>query len=665
MIYSNTAIGFKPVKQPGNIQLSEAGFLTCALETAETIHDVPIEVKDGRYITDRKSFQLTDAIKFDFAPVNNSLIAGSTVNLEFSIQNISSNPVNDLSVCFHSPEDDFITWMNLCLNAGNISPGEIKTFSIDEAFSISSLAPENLLLEITGNLEWAGQIRNKTSRFNVKKPLLGFTNILVEGSSANHLEPGGIYDLKISFANFGEVPAENVAVQLQSNDPFLILFPPLDFETGDLLPFNGREIAAKVGLHHKAPAGSPLVLNIGLTSDNLPDQNIDFTLYAGSAKIIIVDLDPVNSSALPIRNAANQNHFMADITKSFFIDFSDYEIMMVCLGGFPDRHRITIEESEIMEGFLLNGGKIYMEGGATWRGDTRRPIHDMFMIQGSNQGWPYGIDSLTGSAGTFAECFAFKYQNTLLRTDNMQPMDSSAFVLFTDVPQGLNYSIAFENEMYKTIGSTFKFNGIFQHPEDSIPAMLMKEYLNFFGLSIDQIAANFTADKYHVCDGETIEFTLKTSGNIQQVSWEFEGGIPATSNDFSPQIRYDEHGLFAVKLIVSDGVESDTLFLTDIISVETCSGISNPESAQFNVYPNPASERIILVPGNDKTFDADVRIFNIYGNLVSEERKYALSKSNPVVINIAALKSGIYLIQLTGNHGHQDRKSTRLNSSHT
>jgi PKD repeat protein len=656
ILYNPSAVGFKTVKKPANVQITESGYLSALLETAENIYDIRVEVEDSQYITDRKTFQLTDAIKFDFAPANNNLVAGSTVNLEFSIHNISPNPVNDLSVCFHSPEDDFIIWMNNCLNAGNISPGEIKTFSLDEAFSISSLAPENLLLEISGKLEWADQTRNKTSRFNVKKPMLGFTNIFVEGSSASHLEPGGIYDLKISIANFGEVLAENVAVQIQSNDPFIILFPPLDFETGDLLPFDGREITAEVGLHHKAPAGSPFDLNIGLTSDNLPDQNIDFTLHAGSAKIIIVNMDPANSSAIHIRNAAKQNHFMADITKTFFNDLSEYEIMMVCLGGFPDRHRITIAESEIMEGFLLNGGRIYMEGGATWRGDTRRPIHDLFMIQGLNQGWPYGIDSLAGSAGTFAENFAFKYQSALLRTDNMQPMDSSAFVLFTDVSQGFNYSIAYENEMYKTIGSTFKFNGISQNPEDTVPLLLMNEYLKFFGLSLNQIAANFTADKYYICDGETIEFTLKASGNIQQVSWEFEGGIPATSSDFSPQIRYDDHGLFAVKLIVSDGVDSDTLLLTEIIRVESCSGVSFPETAQFDLYPNPASEHIILLPGNENAFDADVRIFNIHGNLVSEEMIPELSKLNPAVINVAALKSGIYLIQLTGNQGQHSSK---------
>lgn len=655
-VYNNRATGFKPVKQPGNLQVTDAGFLTCVLETAESIYDIQVEAEDSQYITDRKTFQLTDAIKFAFAPADNSLAAGSTVSLEFTIHNISPNPVNDLSVCFHSPADDFITWLNPCQNTGNLAPDESKTFLLNEAFSISSLVPENLLLEITGKLEWNGQIRNKVSRFNVKKPLLGFTNILVEGSSANNLEPGGTYDLKINIANFGEVLAENVAVQLKCHDPYIILFPPLDFETGDLLPFDGREITAKVGLHHKAPAGSPFVLNIGLTSDNLPDQSIDFTLHAGTARIVIVDLDPANSSDILILNSINQNQFLADITKSFEGNFSDYEVMMVCLGGFPDRHRITLEESDIMESFLLNGGRIYMEGGATWRGDTRRPIHDMFMIQGLNQGWPYGIDSLAGSAGTFAENFAFKYQIALLRPDNMQPMDSNAFVIFTDVPQGFNYSIAYENDVYKTIGSTFKFNGIFQHTNDSIPAMLMKEYLSFFGLSLNQTAANFTADKYHICDGETIEFTLKSAGSIQQVSWEFEGGFPATSSDFTPQIRYDDHGVFDVKLIVSDGIESDTLLLTEIINVESCSGVTFPEAAQFNLYPNPASEHIILLPGNENAFAADIRIFNIHGNLVSEEMKPELSKSNPAVINVAALKNGIYLIQLSGNQGHHSSR---------
>jgi PKD repeat protein len=656
IIYDNLATGFKPVKQPGNLHLSEAGFLTCDLETAEIIHDIPIEVKDGRYITDRRTFQLTDAIVFDFAPVKAGLIASSTPDIEVSLHNISPTAVNDLNVCFDSPDDDHINWLNPCFNAGNLAPGETKSFSLGEAFAISSLAPENLLLEITGKLEWEEQHRFKTSRFSIRKPLFGFTNIVVEGSSANHLEPGSIYDLKISFANYSDVLAESVSVHLESDDPFIILFPPHDFATGDLLPFSGTEITAKVGLHHNAPVGSPFTLNIKLSSGNLPDQTIAYTMSAGTAKVVIVDLDPANSSAIHIRNAINQNQVMAEIAKSFSGNFSDYEVMMVCLGGFPDRHRITIEESEVMESFLSDGGRIYLEGGATWRGDTRRPIHDMFMIQGLAQGWPYGIDSLAGNAGTFAESFAFKYQSPLLRTDNMQAMDSSASVLFSDVPHGLNYTIAYENDLYKTIGSTFKFNGIFQNPGDLVPAMLMKEYLNFFGLSFNQIAANFTADKYYICDGETVEFTLKAAGNIQQVSWEFEGGIPATSSDFSPQVRYDDHGVFAVKLIVSDGVESDTLLLTEIITVESCSGITFPEPVRFNLYPNPASGHIVMMPGNEIAFDADVRVFSIHGTLVSEERIYALSKSNPALINVAALKSGIYFIQIAGDQGYHSSK---------
>lgn len=655
-VHNNLATGFKPVKQPGDLQVTETGLLTCFFDTQDIIHDIPIEVKDGRYISDRKTFQLTDAIVFEFAPVIATLIAGSTPDIEITLHNISPSAVIDLNVCFESPEDEYINWINPCFNAGNFEPDETKSFSLKEAFAISSSAPENLLLEITGKLEWAEQSRIKTSRFSIRKPLIGFTNIVVEESSTNQLEPGGFYDLKINMANFGEVLAKDVRVRLYSNDPFIILLPPVNFETGDLLPFSGREITAKVGLHHKAPAGSPFVLYIELTSENLPDQNVDFTLHAGKTKTVIVDLDPANSSAVHIRNSINQNHFLADITKSFEGNFSDYEVMMVCLGGFPDRHRITIEESEIMESFLLNGGRIYMEGGATWKGDTRRPIHDMFMIQGLTQGWPYGIDSLAGITGTFAESFAFKYHSALLRTDNMHAMDSGAFVLFSDVPQGFNYTIAYENDLYKTIGSTFKFNGIFQNPNDSIPAMLMKEYLNFFGLCINQIAANFTADHYQICDGETVGFTLKSSGNIQQVSWEFEGGTPATSSDFSPQIRYNDHGLFSVKLIVSNGMDSDTLLLTDIITVESCSGITFPEPAQINLYPNPANSHVNLTHASENGFDAEVRIFNIHGALVLEERILTLSDSRPALINVTALKSGIYFIQIAGDQTYYSSK---------
>lgn len=653
----NTGFGLSPVSLPNTLSIGNDGILTCAHDGSGVIYDILVQLSDNRNISDEKSFQLTDAVQFSFEPSQENLIAGSSASIEVTIKNISAQEISDLLVCFESPEDGFINWNNPCFPAGSLMPGEAKLYTLSDAFTITPTTPEDYLLKVTGLLAWDNQSRTRTVHFKVKKASLGVTNFVVNGAASGILEPGNKYDINIGVANFGNAIAENVVVTLNCNDPFIILYPPLSFDVGDLLPLNGKEITASIGVLSNAPKGYMFKLEIELLHNNVSGMVVTQLLSVGHPGILIVDLDPSNSSASLMLDAIRKSSFTRNVATTLNTDLSGYDLLMVCLGVFPNRHVLTVEESTIMEEFLMNGGNIYMEGGTTWKGDPRRPVHDLFKIQGFTNGWPYGIDSLVGNTGTFAENLAFKYQKYLLKTDNMQPMDDGAFVLFTDMPRGLNYAIANENETYKTIGSTFKFNGIYESLQDTLPVLLMKKYLDFFGFSTNRLTANFTADAYEICDGESVGFSMKTAGNVQVVAWEFEGGSPALSNEFSPVVRYDEHGLFDVKLIVSDGITSDTLLLNDLITVESCIGIPSPDTTGFNLFPNPASHKITIVPVHQQAFDASIRIYNVNGQKMIETYNPGLSAGNPAILDVSMLRNGIYMLQVAGP---QTYFSTRL-----
>jgi hypothetical protein len=60
---------------------------------------------------------------------------------------------------------------------------------------------------------------------------------------------------------------------------------------------------------------------------------------------------------------------------------------------------------------------------------------------------------------------------------------------------------------------------------------------------------------------------------------------------------------------------------------------------QFNIYPNPASEKIQILNGNTK---GEIKIFNIQGKLMLTE---TITEPNQT-INIQALKSGIYIWEM-------------------
>lgn len=78
---------------------------------------------------------------------------------------------------------------------------------------------------------------------------------------------------------------------------------------------------------------------------------------------------------------------------------------------------------------------------------------------------------------------------------------------------------------------------------------------------------DFEADKRFFCAGETVRFTAVTSQNVMNRTWYFEGGTPLTSLDSIVDITYNTPGVYEVKLVVSNGVNSDSIIKTDYIEV--------------------------------------------------------------------------------------------------
>ncbi len=89
-------------------------------------------------------------------------------------------------------------------------------------------------------------------------------------------------------------------------------------------------------------------------------------------------------------------------------------------------------------------------------------------------------------------------------------------------------------------------------------------------IALVALDADFTVSETKLCDNNPpVTFTnLSNSSNpIIGVEWYFEGGNPATSTDFEPQVSYSVSGVFDVMLIVDNGSCLDTMTKTDFISV--------------------------------------------------------------------------------------------------
>mgnify|MGYP000503971222 CR=1 FL=1 len=104
----------------------------------------------------------------------------------------------------------------------------------------------------------------------------------------------------------------------------------------------------------------------------------------------------------------------------------------------------------------------------------------------------------------------------------------------------------------------------------------------------DLCAAEFQADQQVICTGDLIEFTDESFHGVTGWDWTFTGGTPSTSTSQSPQVTYTSLGSFDVKLVVSDGVNSDTITKTNFVTV-TIPGIGQAlpfqEHFESGIFP--------------------------------------------------------------------------------
>ncbi len=79
--------------------------------------------------------------------------------------------------------------------------------------------------------------------------------------------------------------------------------------------------------------------------------------------------------------------------------------------------------------------------------------------------------------------------------------------------------------------------------------------------------AQIQAPATHICPGTTIPFIDNSTNAPDSWQWLFPGGVPASSSDQNPNVRYDSPGTYTVTLIVSNPTGTDATTLNTNILV--------------------------------------------------------------------------------------------------
>jgi len=174
-------------------------------------------------------------------------------------------------------------------------------------------------------------------------------------------------------------------------------------------------------------------------------------------------------------------------------------------------------------------------------------------------------------------------------------------------------------------------------PQNLNPAFLEGLY------NSDIPVASFYADTA-VIIGNEISFTDRSAGVVEEWNWYFEGGIPETSNEKNPPpVSYSSFGAYDVRLVVSNSMWSDTLWLKDYIKVIS------------NIYPIPATGYIFVFVGEDENETPDFEIFDSYGRAI--QLPGILAQSNGLYkVKLDDFSSGAYYIRIISGTKSEVRK---------
>ena len=295
----------------------------------------------------------------------------------------------------------------------------------------------------------------------------------------------------------------------------------------------------------------------------------------------------------------------------------------------------------------------------------------VFAVQNPNEvGGPYRNDShtrlLMNFEGNYFNQFssmedAVLHGNVSLDENTVDEMSSCIYIdegSYLSIPHcaGLNLSEDWTIECWmKPTAFVNHYQYLFDKPGDDIPyeanyALQLNSYWNndLFGYYFDgpdsRIGINQSIISlntwYHVAfirdDSDNRLRLIVRDENRNIVLDEFVpdgGGVPMTSNQ---------------DLLIGFGFEGmlDELRISDVVRTFEPSGVNEPSTVEFGIYPNPTSNQV-YIQCSDRL---DVQIVDMNGSIIMHK-----TNAQSTSVDVSGLASGVYLIRAyqNGKVGHQ------------
>jgi len=178
----------------------------------------------------------------------------------------------------------------------------------------------------------------------------------------------------------------------------------------------------------------------------------------------------------------------------------------------------------------------------------------------------FGIVSVTGQEVLNADFFSINTNGTTPFQVQFNDLSTGNPTTWNwDFGDGTNDTIQNPLHVYQSGGS---YSVSLQVSNDTvIDTLVYENYINVLG----PVSFLFSSSDTTITIGDTVSFTDLSQGNPTAWLWDFGDGSNTTQQH--PTHIYQTPGIFTVSLIISDGANSDTLEISDYITVDAIDSI--------------------------------------------------------------------------------------------
>jgi len=160
-----------------------------------------------------------------------------------------------------------------------------------------------------------------------------------------------------------------------------------------------------------------------------------------------------------------------------------------------------------------------MEGGDAWVNAPETDVYNMFHIQGTDDGLG-DLSTIVGEESNFLNGFTFTYGGINNYIDHIEPAEGAQLLMSNQDPY-YGVMVSYENDTYKTIGSSCQFAGFVDEGGNKKDGV-MAEILSFFDVGYTwtgvreqkEQTSDVTAYPNPFSHNITIDFNLNSTSDV-------------------------------------------------------------------------------------------------------------------------------------------------------